>query len=129
MGNSAFVLLISDPNHALPVQVVRTGQRSIVYGTGDTSVLVLPDLPFNIDLRSGDRLLTSGLGERFPNGYPVAEIMSVQRNPGQTFAAGYARPLGTLDRGREVLLLQTRAAIANSAEASDQELMPAGVQP
>ncbi len=102
----AYVTLISDPSHALPIQVARTGQRSIIYGIGDTELLILPNLPFNIDLHPGDRIITSGLGERFPNGYPVAEIMSVDRRPGQTFAIGYARPLAALDRGREVLLLK-----------------------
>ena len=104
----AYVILISDPGHALPVQVARTGHRSIIYGSGDTSILRLSELPINIDLQPGDHLLTSGLGERFPAGYPVAEVMSVQREPGQTFAVAYARPLAALDRGREVLLLEPR---------------------
>jgi rod shape-determining protein MreC len=102
----SYVRLISDPSHALPVQIARTGQRCIIYGIGDTELLILRNLPFNIDLQPGDRIITSGLGERFPNGYPVAEVMSVERRPGQTFALGYARPLAALDRGREVLLLK-----------------------
>ena len=106
----AYVTLISDPNHAVPIQIARTGQRSILYGTGDTELLILPNLPFNTDVQPGDRIITSGLGERFPNGYPVAEIMSVERRPGQTFAIGYARPLAALNRGREVLLLKMQSS-------------------
>ncbi len=119
----AYVTLISDASHALPILVARTGQRSIVYGTGDTELLILPNLPFNIDLQPGDRIITSGLGERFPNGYPVAEIMSVERRPGQTFAIGYARPLAALDRGREVLLLKLEST-SNEAPATNQEDQP-----
>lgn len=117
----AYVILISDPSHALPILVARTGQRSILYGTGDTELLILPNLPFNIDLQPGDRIITSGLGERFPNGYPVAELMSVERRPGQTFAVGYARPLAALDRGREVLLLKLSPASIEETAASQAE--------
>lgn len=118
----AYVTLISDPSHALPIQIARTGQRSIIYGTGDTELLMLPNLPFNIDLRPGDRIITSGLGERFPKGYPVAEVMSVERRAGQTFAVGYARPLAALDRGREVLLLKVdTAAVDQPAQQDDEE--------
>ena len=126
----AYVILISDPSHALPVQVARTGQRSILYGTGDTEVLTLPNLPFNIDIQAGDRLITSGLAARFPSGYPVAEVMSVERRAGQTFARGYARPLASLDRGREVLLLKTsRDAGAMPDQAGAGDLQPADEQP
>ena len=121
----SYVTLISDPSHALPIQISRTGQRSILYGTGDTELLLLPNLPFNIDLRPGDRIITSGLGERFPHGYPVAEVMSVDRRPGLTFAIGYARPLAALDRGREVLLLKNEVmAPAEQPTESEQVAQP-----
>ena len=121
----SYVTLISDPSHALPIQVARTGQRSILYGTGDTELLILPNLPFNIDLQPGDTIITSGLGERFPNGFPVAELMSVERRAGQTFAVGYARPLAALDRGREVLLLKLEPANKEqAATVASQEAQP-----
>ena len=106
LPGQATIRLISDPDHALPVQVVRSGLRTIAYGTGDTQVLLLPNVSINADINSGDQIVTSGLGDRFPAGYPVAEIMSVQRRPGRTFAMVFARPYGALDRGREVLLLE-----------------------
>jgi rod shape-determining protein MreC len=121
----SYVRLISDPSHALPVQIARTGQRCIIYGIGDTELLILRNLPFNIDLQPGDRIITSGLGERFPSGYPVAEVMSVERRPGQTFALGYARPLAALDRGREVLLLKLESTESGetAAPADDETSM------
>ena len=99
------VRLISDPNHALPVQINRTGLRTVALGTGQTETLLLNSVPLEADIREGDLVVTSGLGNRFPGGYPVAEVSLVQRAPGQTFAEVVARPLASLDRGREVLLI------------------------
>lgn len=99
------VRLITDPNHALPVQISRTGQRTVAFGLGNTGRLSLPNLPREADVREGDLLVTSGLGNRFPGGYPVAVIESVDRSEGRMFAEAMARPLAALDRGREVLLL------------------------
>ncbi|MFT5141011.1 MAG: rod shape-determining protein MreC [Lysobacterales bacterium] len=99
------VLLISDPDHALPVQISRTGLRTVAYGTGETSRLFLPNVPLQADVRIGDLLVTSGLGDRFPAGFPVAEIVLINRNSGGAFAEVDARPLASLDKGREVLLV------------------------
>jgi rod shape-determining protein MreC len=99
------VRLISDPNHALPVQINRTGLRAIALGTGETGALVLNSVPLEADVREGDLVVTSGLGDRFPGGYPVAAVTTVLREEGQTFAQVIARPLASLDRGREVLLI------------------------
>ena len=109
LPGSTRVRLLSDPAHALPVQVARTGLRTILYGTGLTDALLMPDVPLNADIRQGDRIRTSGLGGRFPTGLPVATVMSVQRIPGETFATVYARPLAALERGREVLLIAPEA--------------------
>lgn len=104
-GGQARVRLISDPEHAIPVQILRTGQRTVAFGTGDSGRLALPNLPMQSDVRAGDRLVTSGLGERFPAGFPVAEVTVVDRPTGAAFMAVDARPLAALDRGREVLLV------------------------
>ena len=103
----AGVRLISDPNHALPVQINRTGLRTIAFGLGETDRLVLPNVPREADVRAGDLVVTSGLGDRFPGGYPVAEVTSIDREPGRTFARVEATPLAALDRGREVLLIRS----------------------
>jgi len=116
------VRLISDPNHALPVQINRTGLRSVAMGVGSTSRLSIPNLPREADVREGDLLVTSGLGNRFPAGYPVAVIEIVDRNEGRMFAEAFARPLAALDRGREVLLLKSPPPQApGSAEADSLE--------
>jgi rod shape-determining protein MreC len=99
------VRLISDPNHALPVQINRTGLRSVAFGTGETGNLVLNSVPREADVREDDLIVTSGLGNRFPSGYPVARVSSINRESGQTFAVVEAAPLAALDRGREVLLI------------------------
>ncbi len=102
---SATVLLITDANHALPVQIVRNGLRTIAVGTGRIDALELPYLPDHTDIRVGDQLVTSGLGGTFPAGYPVATITRIDRQPNQMFAYIQAEPLAYLDRSREVLLV------------------------
>lgn len=103
---SAVVRLITDPSHAIPVQVNRNGLRTIAFGSGNLRELDLPHLPNNADIRSGDLLVTSGLGGRFPRGYPVARVTAVERQPGESFAHVTARPLARLDRSREMLLVR-----------------------
>ncbi len=101
------VRLISDPNHALPVQINRTGLRSVAFGTGETGSLLLNSVPREADVREGDLIVTSGLGDRFPRGYPVARVTGINREQGLTFALINATPLAALDRGREVLLISS----------------------
>jgi len=102
---SAYAMLISDPNHAIPVRVNRTGLRTIAFGTGRTDELVINDLPLSADVRRGDLLVTSGLGGRFPAGFPVARVARVERDPGKPFAQVIAAPAAALDRSRLVLLV------------------------
>jgi rod shape-determining protein MreC len=101
------LILISDAEHALPVQVNRNGIRSIAVGTGDLNKLSLPYLTVESDVRNGDLLVSSGLDGIFPAGYPVARVTRVERNAADTFATVEAKPLAQLDRDREVLLLWT----------------------
>jgi len=102
---SAEVLLITDPSHAIPVQVNRNGLRTIAVGTGRIDRLELPNLPNNADVRPGDLLVSSGLGGVFPQGYPVAVVTEVKVQPGKHFARIQARPTAALDRIREVLIV------------------------
>jgi len=113
--HTAQVILISDPDHALPVRVQRTGLRTVAYGSGRIHMLRLTDLPMNVDLVKGDRLVTSGLGGAFPAGLPVAEVESVSRPVGEAFARAEVRPLGRLDRARHVLVLEL-APIGDESE-------------
>jgi len=98
-------MLITDPSHAIPVAVNRNGLRAIAMGTGSADRLTIPNLPLNADIQPGDLLVTSGLGGRFPAGYPVATVEKIERNPGQPFADVTARPTAHLEQSREVLLV------------------------
>lgn len=102
---TATLILISDTQHAIPVQVNRNGIRSIAVGTGDVGKLRLPYLTVESDVKAGDLLVSSGLDGIFPAGYPVAMVTKIERNPTETFALVEAKPLAQLDRDREVLLL------------------------
>jgi rod shape-determining protein MreC len=108
---SAEVILISDPEHAIPVQINRTGARSIALGTGRSGLLSLPYLPQNADVVSGDLLVSSGLGGVYPPGYPVGRVTTVTRDPGQPLLAVEAEPLAALDRDPEVLLVWFDSAV------------------
>src|SRR5215475_4088863 len=92
---SAEVILITDPEHAVPVRIERTGLRTIA--VGDNTSLALPYLPANADVKSGDLLVTSGLGGVFPEGYPVARITEVRRDAVQPLAQIRATPLAHMD--------------------------------
>lgn len=115
---SSQAMLISDPDHALPVQVNRSGVRTIAVGTGEHDRLDLPFLPNNADIHEGDLLVTSGLGGRFPAGYPVATVVEVTRDPGQTFASIVAQPVAQLQRIHEVLLVGIPGGNAADPEAA-----------
>ena len=118
---TATVLLITDASHALPVQVLRNGLRTIAVGTGRINQLELPYLPNDSDIREDDLLGTSGLGGKFPPGYPVARVAQVQRTPGQPFAQVVAEPRAHLDRSREVLLVWTVDPMGGAQGLADEE--------
>jgi rod shape-determining protein MreC len=104
-SRTAEVILISDAEHAVPVQSNRSGLRTIAVGTGNSSRLSLPFVTVESDLKVGDRLISTGIGGVFPRGYPVAEVTRVERSPAATFAVVDARPTARLERNREVLLV------------------------
>ena len=103
--STATLMLITDAEHAVPVQVNRNGIRSIAVGTGEAAKLSLPYMTVESDVLKGDLLVSSGLDAIFPAGYPVATVTKVERNSADTFATVEAKPLAQLDRDREVLLL------------------------
>jgi len=105
---SSRVLLLTDSRHSIPVQVNRNGVRAIAVGTGLSDELELLHLPDTADIVEGDILVTSGLGERFPFGYPVATVGRVEHDPGQPFANVQVHPSAQLTRSRQVLLVMAR---------------------
>ncbi|MEH6735408.1 MAG: rod shape-determining protein MreC [Shewanella sp.] len=99
------VLMVSDTTHGIPVRVTRNDVRAIANGMGDIDQIELRHVAKSTDIIVGDLLVTSGLGNRFPEGYPVARVISVSRDDGQSYAVIYAQPLAALDRIRYVLLI------------------------
>ena len=110
-------MLISDPSHAIPVQVVRSGLRTIAYGTGSIDRLLLPNIPLSADVRSGDELITSGLGGTFPAGFPVGRITELSPDETRLFVVAQARPSAALDRSGEVLLVWDTTAAGDDGDA------------
>jgi len=101
------VLLITDLNHALPVQVLRNGLRSIVEGISDYNEMRLRYVSPTVDIAEGDQLVSSGLGGRFPVGYPVGTVASISQNPGEKFMDIKVVPSAKIDRSRHLLLVFT----------------------
>lgn len=101
------VLLISDQSHSVPVQVVRSNLRLIAQGTGVTKQLELMHVQETADIKVGDLLVSSGLGSRFPVGYPVGRVNNISHDPGEPFVTATALPSAQLDRSRHVLLVFT----------------------
>jgi rod shape-determining protein MreC len=121
------VILVSDPAHAIPVQINRNGLRTIAVGTGDMARLKLPYLPTSADVVVGDLLVTSGLGGGFPAGYPVGTVAAVKRDPSQSLAEIDLKPAAALDRSRELMFvwLKPNAAAAAPGPAAQAAAAPA----
>ena len=103
---SADIVMITDPSHAIPVQINRNGLRTIAVGTGVPDRLDLPYLPGNSDVKEGDLLVTSGLGGVFPPGYPVAKIEALDKDLKNGIGGRIsAKPVAMLDRNHELLLV------------------------
>ncbi|MHA6478264.1 rod shape-determining protein MreC [Stutzerimonas sp. KH-1] len=135
---AARVLLLTDVTHSIPVQVNRNGLRAIAVGTGNPDYLELRHVAETADIKEGDLLVSSGLGQRFPSGYPVAQVTEVVHGSGQPFAIVRAVPTAMLNRSRYLMLVfsdsrtpEERAAAAAQAQvdadreaAADAETAP-----
>ena len=109
---TATVLLITDPDHAVPVVVARTGVRLVAYGKGRSDRMELVNIPLSSDIKPGDSIVTSGLGGRFPAGFPVGTVQELRPDDSRAFLVGELKPAAQLDRGRDVLLLRQGAGSA-----------------
>ena len=102
-------------------------------GAGAANELDIPHIPNNADIQVGDLLISSGLGQRFPPDYPVAEVITVERDPRQPFARIVARPTAHLEQAREVLLVwpqeQGVSVPAASSQPGQQPAVPASAAP
>jgi len=113
---SSTVLLLTDPAHAIPVQINRNGLRSIAVGTGQSHILQLEHLPNSVDIKEGDLVVSSGLGSRFPAGYPVGVVYNISRVAGEPFAKVTIIPSAQLEKNREVLLVWPETTIESSPD-------------
>ncbi len=112
------VTLISDKNQAIPVQIVRNGLRSVVFGIGDGQ-LQLRFMPTNVDVQEGDLLVTSGLDDIFLPGLPVAKVVRIERETAYTFAQITCVPVAAVENNGEIMLLDPREPINLPAELKD----------
>ncbi|MCB1559916.1 MAG: rod shape-determining protein MreC [Xanthomonadales bacterium] len=110
---NATAMLISDPSHAVPVRVVRSGVRAIVFGTGRVDQLRLPNLPPSADVQVGDELATSGFGGIFPAGLAVGRVTSLATDETNPFIVAEVEPAARLDRSGELLLVWNSPAAAS----------------
>ena len=122
---SSVAMLITGLDGSVPVEVNRTGLQTIARGRGDGQLLTLPFLPGNADVKVGDLLVSSGLGGRFPPGYPVGKISELRHPAGESFMEGIAYPSARLDQGHQALLVWAErpplaAAPDNSADQSTE---------
>lgn len=106
--HTSTTILISDPEHAIPVQFIRNGTRSVAFGNGSSDQLELRYLPATADIRINDELVTSGLGGRFPADYPVATVVAINEDLIHGFVSVLVKPQARLDSSREVLIIKPR---------------------
>ncbi|MCF2857505.1 rod shape-determining protein MreC [Pseudoalteromonas sp. SMS1] len=99
------VLLMTDTTHATPVRILRNDVSMVIEGIGKINLVQLAHVSHSLDIRIGDILVTSGLGGRFPEGYPVAVVTEIDRDEGLPFAKVYAEPIAQLDRIRLLVIL------------------------
>ncbi len=127
-ATTSSVILITDPDHALPVRVARTGAVTLAYGGGLNGDLSLPDLPMNIDLQVGDALESSGLGGVFPEGLPVGVVNRIDRPRGESFAVATAEPVGQHDRSRFVMVLVPSVSAQSELGLEDDPIVEGSVE-
>jgi rod shape-determining protein MreC len=113
------VTLLTDPDQAIPVQVVRNGLRAVAFGAGASGMLELRFMAANAEIQNNDRLVTSGIDGTYPPGLPVASVVRIERDAEHSFARIVCRPAAGVDRGRFVLVLanESRAPARPKAEA------------
>jgi rod shape-determining protein MreC len=133
LPDTAVGLLITDPDHGVPVEVNRTGLQTVALGRGDGQGLSLPFLPGNADIKVGDLLVSSALGGRFPPGYPVGEVAELLYQPGEHFMEAIAYPTARINQGRQVLLVWSETVQSEPGITETVPAMPAaegtGVEP
>ena len=119
------ILLLTDVSHAVPVRIQRNGIRLVANGTGTIDRLTHNHVPHSYDVRVGDLLVTSGLGGKYPEGYPVARVTAVKKDESRPFAQVQSEPIAQINRLRYLLLLwpehKTRIFSSNAASVNTKD--------
>jgi len=111
------VTLLTDKDQAVPVEIVRTGLRSVIYGTAQGALLDLRFVPISADVQAGDELVTSGLDGVYPQGLPVAKVLRVDKQADTAFARVICAPVATVRGARQVLVLHYVSQVPPSPES------------
>ncbi len=114
------VTLITDKNHTVPVQILRNGLRTLIFGSGDTGELILRYTSISADIQEGDLLVTSGIDGVYPVGLPVAKVTRVERDPAYPFARVLCTPIAGVDKQRQLLILSTLPTLPERPEATQE---------
>lgn len=120
-AENSVVLLISDRQHALPVEILRTGDRAIAEGTGDYKSIRLRNIPETVDILVGDEIVSSGLGGSFPYGYPVGDVVSVTKNSSTPFLEIEISPRAGLQTSRQMLVLFSESKDIAPTDTDNQD--------
>ncbi len=123
------IILITDPGHAIPVQVNRNGLLAIAFGTGSPDTVSIRYLTSSSDIKEGDLLVSSGIGGHFPFGYPVAIVSRIVNNPHESFLDIEAKPVAQLAHNKEVLLIWPNRAATPPARKPAPKVVAKPVAP
>lgn len=128
--NTSVALMVTDPDHGIPVEVNRTGLQAIALGQGSGQGLRIAFLPANAEIKTGDLVVSSSLGGRFPAGFPVGRVAKVIRTPGGHFKEAIAVPAARVGEGRQALLVWSEHPVIDEDQADEAlaaEAMASGV--
>jgi len=114
------VTLITDKTLAIPIQIERNGLRTIAFGHGRDGTIDLPYLPANVDVRRGDKLVTSGIDSVYPIGLAIASVSDIKVTPNSPFARIVCQPIGRVEYNRQVLLVSQPPPPADMPVVSDE---------
>jgi len=114
------VTLITDKDHAVPIQVLRNGLRTVVFGSGNIGELTLRYMPISADIQEGDVLVTSGIDGTYPPGLPVARVTRIERDPAYPFARVQCAPIAGVDRQRQLLIVSGLPQLPERPQAVEE---------
>jgi rod shape-determining protein MreC len=123
---SSEATLITDKDHSIPVQILRNGLRSVASGTGKYKTLELNYMANNVDIQEGDQIVTSGIGDVYPSGLPVALVSKVKRDISSAFAYIICTTIAGVDRNKQVLILSPQLPPENLMDSANIYLKDKG---